>query len=142
MKKIIGLLSALLMAAGLVGVSGGPANASDCTSYTGCVNTTTEVNAPNRDVAQDNNARIRVRVKANAGNAEPTGEVKVVVRRKKDGEVYYREKKAYEGGKLVFITPELHLRGKYLVTARYKPTAGSVFHRSRGTDSFRVVRAG
>ena len=140
MKKIIGLLSALLMAAGLVGFTSGSASA-DCTAYTGCVNTTTEVNAPNRDISQFNVARIRVRVSPNAGNAQPTGEVKVVVRRNRDGKVYYRETKAYEGGKVVFITLELTKRGKYTVTARYIPTNGSVFNRSTDTDTFRVVRA-
>src|SRR3712207_6169177 len=117
-KLLVAMFAAVLAAAGLVGVSGGTAVA-DCTAYTGCVNTTTEVNAPDDGVAQHNNARIRVRVRANSGNAEPSGEVKVVVRRNKDGEVYYREKKAYEGGKLVFISPDLHLRCKYTVTARF-----------------------
>lgn len=140
MKKfLVGMFVAVLAAAGLVGVSGGAAVA-DCTAYTGCVDTTMKLRAPNREVAQHNNARIRVKVKATSGNAEPHGEVKVVVRRKKDGEVYFREKKAYEGGKIVFITSDLNLRGKYVVTARYRPTAGSVFNGSSATDAFRVVR--
>jgi hypothetical protein len=140
MKKMItGLFSAILMAVSLVGFSAGAAQA-DCTAYTGCVNTDTKVNAPNDDVARHNIARIRVRVEATAGNAEPSGEVKVVVRRNRDGQVYYREKKAYEGGKIVFISPELHKLGKYTVTAKYKPTDGSVFNSSSDTDTFRVVR--
>ena len=139
-KMIIGLFSAVLMAAGLVGLSGGAAQA-DCTAYTGCVNTNTKVNAPNRDVAQNNVARIRVRVSPTAGNAQPVGEVKVKVRRNRDGKVYYRETKAYEGGKIVFISPELAKRGKYTVTARFIPMNGSVFNSSSDTDTFRVVRA-
>jgi hypothetical protein len=138
-KMIIALFSAVLMAAGLVGVSSGAANA-NCTAYTGCQNTTTSVTAPNEDVAQHHVARIRVRVTANAGNNEPSGEVKVVVRRKADGQVYYREKKSYEGGKLVFISPELHKWGKYTVTAKFVPPAGSLFISSRDTDTFRVGR--
>lgn len=139
MKKFFAsILVAMLMAAGLVATTGGSAQAA-C-PYTGCIATNTKVNAPNDDVARHNFARIRVRVKAPGSNAEPTGQIKVVVRRKADGEVYYRERKAYEGGKLVFITPKLHKLGKYFVVARFRPPANSVFTRSTGTDSFRVVR--
>ena len=140
-KMIIGLFSAVLMAAGLVGLSGGAAQA-DCTAYTGCVNTNTKVNAPNRDVARGNVARIRVRVQPTSGNVQPTGEVKVVVRRNKDGQVYYRETKAYEGGKVVFISSALNKTGKYTVTARFIPTEGSVFNSSSDTDTFRVTKRG
>ena len=142
MKKMIsGLFAAVLLAAGLVGVSGGTAQA-DCTPtiYTGCVNTVTLVKAPNRDVARNHVARIRIRVEAVNSNAEVTGKVKVVVRRVKDGQKYFRETKAYEGGKLVFITPELKFRGLYTVTAKFTPTEGSVFNSSNGSDTFRVVR--
>jgi len=143
MKKIIGLLSAILMAAGLVAASGGPASA-DCgpSNYPRCVNTAVKIKAPNRLVNQYNVARIRVRVNAVGSNAEPRGRVKVVVRGNSDGEVYYRETKAYEGGKLVFITPELKFTGLYTATAKFKPTPGTVFNSSTGTDTFRVVPKG
>ena len=139
MKKMIaGLFTAVLMAAGLVGVSEGSASA-DCGAYSGCVDTRTTVHGPFEDVFRHNVARIRVRVHPIGSNVQPLGNVQVIVRRVRDGAVYYRETKAYEGGKLVFISPKLHKRGKYTVLARYKPRAGSVFNSSQGTDTFRVV---
>ena len=103
--------------------------------------TVTKVNAPNRDVAQHRSVRIRVRVLAATGTERPAGNVRVVVRRNSDGKVYFRETKAYEGQKLVFISPELHKPGKYTVTARYRPRTGSMWDRSLDRDGFRVVRA-
>ena len=101
----------------------------------------TKVNAPNRDVRVHRDVRIRVRVLATTGTERPAGEVRVVVRRNRDGKVYFRETKAYEGQKLVFISPELHKPGKYTVTALFRPRTGSGWDPSLDRDRFRVVRA-
>ena len=103
------------------------------------VSTKVKVNAPNRDVGMNHVARIRVRVKPTTGEVQPIGKVKVVMRGK-NGKVYYRETKAFKGGKLVFISPKLNQWGKFKVRAKYIPTAGSLFDPSRGRDTFRVVR--
>jgi arylsulfatase A-like enzyme len=102
--------------------------------------TVTKVNAPNRKVRVDHVARIRVHVHPTSGNVQPTGSVKVVIRNKKHDRVY-RQTKVYTGGKLVFISPELHKWGKYTVTAKYMPPAGSPFNASRDKDTFHVVVA-
>ena len=105
------------------------------------VNTTVRVNAPNRDVAVNNVARIRVRVQPTTGEVQPVGRVKIVMRHNKTGEAYYRETKAYKGGKIVFISSKINTRGRYTVTAKFIPRDDAKFNTSRDTDSFRVVRA-
>lgn len=135
MKKLfLGLLSALLMAAGLIGVSETSANAADC-GYTGCVDTFTHVSGPSR-VHKGDAARFCVKV-TTGGNGKAKGLVTLNIKKKK-GHFGYTATKPYRGHRRCFDTPIFNKRGLYRVRAHFE--GRGVFLSSTDWTHFRVVR--
>ncbi|WP_143016166.1 hypothetical protein [Nocardioides szechwanensis] len=128
-----GLMATMFASASLVGVSGTAATAGP---YTGTVPTSTVCKAQN--VERGDNGRIAVRIVAD-GNAEPRGNVTVRVV-KNVGDFRYINTKDYDGGVIIFKTPDLDKRGKYQVTCRFDRKPNSVWKDSNNTDSFWVTR--
>ena len=80
MKKLLGAVtSAVMLSAGMVAFAASPASA-DC-PYTGCIPTSTQIDAPD-EVERGDSARICVRVRTD-GNGQPKGQVTLTVRRAK-----------------------------------------------------------
>lgn len=134
-KMMIGLFSATLMGAGLMGVSPAPAQAA-C-PYTGCVDTFTKISAPDT-VERGDKARICVRV-TSGGQGRPKGRVTVAVRRSMGG-FHFTDSKRYDDTRECFTTGPLNRRGKYVINMRFDRRAGSGFKDSDNTADFRVVR--
>jgi hypothetical protein len=134
-RLIVGLLAAVLTAAGLTGISAGSATAA-C-PYTGCVPTSTRVTVPNAPIQVGGKARICVKV-ATAGNGRPHGRVSIAVTRNRGG-FRYTDTKGYHG-RTCFTTPELNKRGKYTVRGSFEAFASSVFGDSDNKVPFRVVK--
>jgi hypothetical protein len=132
-KTMTALMATLFASAGLVGFTG---TAAEAGPYTGTVDTSTVCKAQN--VERGDNGRIAVRIVAN-GNAEPKGNVTVRVV-KNVGDFRYINTKDYDGGVIIFKTPDLNKRGKYQVTCRFDRKANSVWKDSNNTDSFWVTR--
>jgi hypothetical protein len=135
-KMIIGLFSAVLMAAGLVGVSGGSASAA-CTVYAGCVDTKTKASGPD-SVEKGLKALVCGKVKVKGSNADATGRLKFNVTRNRGGYSFQRGVD-YSGGKVCIKTSKLTKTGGFSVTVKYKPTAGSAFNPSNDDTGFDVV---
>jgi hypothetical protein len=136
MKKLIATFAtALLGAVGLVGWSGGTAQADHC-PYTGCLNTNTHIDGPG-SIARHHRAKMRVVVKS--GNAHPRGKIKFIVDRNKGG---FHDVKfvPYLGEARTIWTPRLHKLGRYTVTAIYKHGPNQPFNNSRDSTSLRVRR--
>jgi hypothetical protein len=134
MKKMMtGLMATMFASAGLVGITTSAATAGP---YTGTVDTSTVCKAQN--VERGENGRIAVRIIAD-GNADPQGNVTVRVV-KNVGDFRYINTKSYDGGVVIFKTPDLNKRGKYNVTCRFDRKANSVWKDSNNTDSFWVTR--
>lgn len=132
MKRLfIGLISALLMTVGLVGVSATSANAA-C-PYTGCVDTSTNVNGP-KFVKKGKSAQFCVTVRS-AGSGKPKGTVTLNVKREK-GAFEYTASKPYHGNRC-FGTPALNKGGYYRVRAHFE--GKGAFRNSNDWTSF-VVR--
>jgi hypothetical protein len=137
MKKIFaGLFVAVLLATGLVAVSGNAAQAREC-PYTGCVQTNTQIDAPNR-VRRGDNARICIHVGTD-GNGQPKGQVTVTVVRGK-GDFKYTDSKKYNDFKECFTTPDLKKLGNYVIKARFDSKPGSAYKDSDNRDEFEVVK--
>ena len=134
-KMMIGLFSATLMGAGLVGVSTAPAQAA-C-PYTGCVDTFTRVSAPDT-VERGERARICAKV-TTGGNGRPKGRVTLDVQRSRGG-FHFIDTKTYDAPRTCFSTPKLRKLGKYVINMRFDRRPGSGFKDSDQTDEFRVVR--
>lgn len=137
MKKfVVGLIAALMVAAGLVAVSGASASAKAC-PYGGCLPTYTFIDAPAK-VARHHKATICVRV-GSQGNGHPKGKVTVKVVRSNGG-FKFVDTKRYSGGRECFTTPKLHKRGDYNVNAIFDRKPGSRWQDSDQHAEFRVVR--
>ncbi len=137
MKKfLVGLIAALMVAAGFVAFSGTAANAKAC-PYGGCLPTYTFIDAPNK-VVKNHRARICVRV-GSQGNGAPKGKVTIRVVRSTGG---YRfiDTKSYEGGNKCFTTTKLRKLGDYSVKAIFDRKPGSRWQDSDNFDEFQVVR--
>lgn len=133
-KLIAAITTALLMSVGLVGFSGSQAQAQGC-PYTGCLNTRTHLNGP---AAINRHKRAKFTVVVRSGNAQPRGRIQFIVSRDKGGFNYVRVYR-YQGHKRKMVTPRLHQKGKYTVTAIYRPQ-GQPFNRSSDSDKLRVRR--
>ncbi len=133
-RMFAGLIVMLMMAAGLVGVSGSSANAA-C-PYTGCIRTNTRVNAD--DVEQHRRATIVVRV-TTSSNRQPRGQVTVRVKRRHGG-YFFLDSTIYRGGKVYVRTDRLHKPGKYIVKAIFDRKPGSPYRDSDNRTTFRVRR--
>lgn len=137
MKQLFaGLITVLMMAAGLVTLSA--ATASAACPYTGCVQTSTRISAPNR-VVKNRKARICARV-GTAGNGRPRGRVSVSLVRAGGGYRWSNDRATGGRYRVCFSTPRLRKLGRYVVRARYDARADSAYRDSRDRDSLRVVR--
>lgn len=138
MKTLIGLFTALLMAAALVAVSTPPASAAACNSYSGCVDTTTTATAP-KVVAKRRKATVCGTVAAVASNATPRGDLRISVKRNR-GKFKFTKTVPYDGGKMCVVTRKLKRTGGYTVNVAYLPQSGSIFNPSSGSTGFDVGR--
>ena len=134
-KTLAAVLTAALIALGLVAVSGGPSNAA-C-PYSACIDTTTKVRTPG-SVKQGNSTVVRARVRA-AGNARPQGFIRFIVKRKKGG-FYFAQLLPYRGGQIGIATPRLRKKGKYTAIAKFKPGPGTVWQASQDSRTFKVKK--
>lgn len=128
MKKVIAsLFTAILMAAGLVTVSGGTsANAATTKVYPNTVGTATHVNGPKR-VHRGKRVKVRPVVSSNA-----TGTVTVIIRR---GRKLVKRVTVAPGTIVRFKASK---KGKYKIKAIYTPAANTPFKAS--TSSVKVIR--
>jgi hypothetical protein len=137
MKKLIAIFATVLLGAvGLVGWSGGTAQAGHNCPYTGCLKTNTDIDGP-RSIARHHRAKMRVEV--TSGNAKPRGKIKFITKRNKGG---FRHVKfvPYRGEPRIIRTPRLHKKGWYTVTAIYKHGPNQPFYNSRESTQLRVRR--
>ena len=130
-RLIIGLISALLMTAGLVGVS--ETSATAACPYTGCVKTYTKVSGP-KVIKKGKAGRFCVTV-TTRGNGKPRGTVTLNIKRSK-GAFEYTATKPYHGTRC-FGTPVLTKGGYYRVRAHFE--GKGVYGNSNDWTSF-VVR--
>ncbi len=134
-RLIVGLLFAALSVCGLVAVSSAPAGADP---YPGTVQTTVVVKHKKK-VPVRHRIKIKVTVTA-AGNAQPTGQVKIKVKRVGGGAKKFKRTVSYAGGTVKFRTGKLKRPGRYKVKVKYIPPAGSVFTPSKAISKFKVKR--
>jgi hypothetical protein len=135
MKKLMaGLLFAALATGGLVGISSTTASADP---YPGTVKTTVLIKAKKKTFV-GHKAKIKVTVTA-SGNAQPAGEVKIVVKRVGGG-AKFKRKVSYAGGTVKFKTKKLFKTGRYKIKVKYLPPTGSVFAKSKAKGKFKVKR--
>ena len=132
-RLIIGLISAVLMAGGLVGVS---ESAHAVCPYTGCVSTNTRVTVPNAPVKKGTRAKVCVRV-TTPGSGVPKGRVTATVKGT-NGWMWSATKK-YRGGQICFTSRKIKRAGEYSARGIFSPFSSSPFGSSRGSKSFRVV---
>jgi hypothetical protein len=137
MKTLAGLITALLMAAGLVAVSAPPASAA-CNSYSGCVDTSTTASAPKK-VKKPRRATVCGSVRAIASNAKPRGTLRFTVTRNL-GKFQFSKTVPYQGGKMCVVTKKLKKTGGYTVRVVYTPGKNSIFNPSSGATGFDVVK--
>jgi hypothetical protein len=131
---IIGLFSALLMTAGLVGVAQTSATAAGC-GYTGtCPATHTHVTGPGR-VVKGHRATFCVTVSTN-GNGRPQGTVTLTIA-KRNHAFRSTNSKTYSGHRVCFSTPRLDQVGAYTASAHF---TGKRFKSSTGSKGFSVVK--
>jgi hypothetical protein len=136
MKTVVGLFTALLVAAGLVAVTGSPASAA-CDSYSGCVDTTTRASAP-KVVVKRKRATVCGTVTAVASNATPRGDLRITVTRNR-GRYLFTKTIPYSGGKMCTLTKKVKKTGGYTVDVAFRPNGGSIFIPSCGSAGFDVV---
>lgn len=129
------LIAAVMMAAGLVAFGTSPANAA-C-PYSGCIPTSTVINAPHR-VHKGDRAKICIHVGTD-GNGQPKGRVTITVVRGKGG-FEFTDSKKYDDSKECFKTPKLRKKGNYIIKARFDKKPGSRWKDSDNRAEFRVVR--
>ena len=149
-RLIIGLLFAVLTATGLVSVSTGSALA-DC-PYTGCTDTDTETQIPNR-IEVGGPIPITFMIDT-IGSAQPRGLVFIHVEyigtlartsaekpsAEKPKAFTWNKKVKYTGGREKIRTPKIKRPGKYKVVVRFKPRKNSVYGPSRSVETVRVTR--
>lgn len=138
MKTVIGLLTALFMAAGLAAVTTPPAGAAACNSYSGCVDTSTKASAA-KVVSKGRRASVCGTVSAVASNATPRGQLRITVTRNR-GRFQFAKTVPYNGGKMCAVTKKLKKTGGYTVDVAFRPLQGSIFNPSSGSTGFDVVR--
>lgn len=129
------LITAVMMAAGLVAAGATTANAA-C-PYSGCVATSTFIKAPS-EVTKGDRAKICIHVGTD-GNGQPKGTVTITVVRGKGG-FEFTDSKKYNDWNECFRTPELTMRGNYVIKARFDKKPDSRWRDSDNRDEFRVVR--
>lgn len=136
MRKLVsGTAAAVMLTAGLAATSGSTATA--VAPYPHSVPTATKVSAPDR-IERGERLRFGVNV-VTQGNADPKGRVLVVVK-KLNSDIKWKDTAFFKGLKLRFVSPELKRRGKYIVKARFDAKAGSVWKDSDQIAAFRVTR--
>ena len=133
-RLVVGLLFAVLTVGGLVGISTPSATADP---YPGTVQTSVVIQAKKK-VAQGRRGKVKISVTA-SGNARPTGNVRVIIR-KVGGGYKLRLNVSYNGGIVKVKTSRLKKPGRYKVKVKYLPPANSVFTKSKGKGGFKVKR--
>ena len=133
---IIGLFTALLMSAGLVGVAQSAADAAGCNSYTGCPVKTRTVVGGSSKVLVGRRATFCVSV-TTAGNGRPHGTVTLTVANRRH-HFSYSATKGYFGKQRCFTTPRLQSAGSYTARAHFE--GKGVFKNSNGSKGFTVVK--
>ena len=133
-RLIIGLISAMLMAGGLVGAATSSATAAGCDPYTGCVKTYTNVSGP-KFIQKGTAGEFCVHA-TSGGNGKPKGFVTLNIIRKK-GEFSYTATKPYHGRRC-FGTPVMTKGGYYRVRAHFE--GKGVWGNSNDWTHFRVRR--
>ena len=135
---IIGLFTALLMSAGLVGVAQSAADAAGCNSYTGCPVKTRTVVGGSSKVLAGRRGTFCVSVTADAsGNGRPHGTVTLTVANGGHG-FRYTATKGYFGKQRCFTTPRLQSAGSYTARAHFE--GKGVYRNSNGSKGFTVVK--
>ncbi|GAB2779673.1 hypothetical protein GCM10027020_36450 [Nocardioides salsibiostraticola] len=135
MKKLFAVIvTAFMMATGLVALTGTSAQAARC-PYTGCINTATTTSGP-YGVRNGRSTRVKVRVAA-AGNARPNGTLIVVVRKQGKGKIRTKTFR-YRGTPTVVNSGRLFGKGNYKVIVKYKPGPNDPYRKSRGIHLLRV----
>ncbi|MGY2876243.1 hypothetical protein ACVW00_003433 [Marmoricola sp. URHA0025 HA25] len=123
MKLISAVIAALALSFSMLLVPT-TANATS-TAYPGSVTTACGISVP----ARSHHHRIRVSFSVTAGNAVPTGNVKLRLYKKRAGGSYVIVKRKivlYTGGVQKFAFRHL-ANGRYRVNARYMPPVNSVY---------------
>jgi hypothetical protein len=136
-KTLIGLFTALFMAAGLQVASTTSAQAV-CTSYAGCVDTETTASGP-KVVKRRKKATVCGTTTAVASNVKPSGDLRFVVTRNR-GKFSFQKRVPYFGGKMCIRTKKLKKTGGYTVHVKFVPGNGSLFNPSSGSHGFDVGR--
>lgn len=136
MKTLTGLVTALLLALGLMAVSAPPAGAAACDSYSGCLDTTTTASAP-KVVPRRRKATVCGTVTAVGSNATPRGQLRITVTRNR-GKYKFSKTIPYDGGKMCVVTKKVKRTGGYTVNVAYIPLKGSIFNPSSGSTGFDV----
>lgn len=135
MKKFAAVvITAFMMASGLVAFTGSSASAARC-PYTGCLKTATSTSGP-YNIPNRTAARVKVRVAA-AGNSKPNGTLIIVVRKQGKGKIRVKTA-AYRGTPKVIRSGKLYGKGKYKVIVKYRPGPNDPYKRSRGIKLLQV----
>ncbi|MDN4162490.1 hypothetical protein [Nocardioides abyssi] len=137
MKKLItGLLASAVMAAGLVGATGAPANAEKCDRYGVCLEPNADVkpkggtNPKNVDPGEKPKFKMKLKY---PGDATPEGDLKVIIRPKKAGggtapAVFKARKDLNKNGAATIVGKGLP-PGKYVVTLKFIPDPNTPWRR-------------
>ncbi|MBJ7357265.1 hypothetical protein [Nocardioides sp.] len=136
-KTLIGLFTALFMAAGLQVATATSAQAV-CTSYAGCVDTQTKASGP-KVVARKKRATVCGTTTAVGSNVKPSGDLRFVVTRNV-GKFRFARTVPYFGGKMCIRTKKLQKTGGYTLHVTFLPKDGSLFNSSSGSHGFDVGR--
>jgi hypothetical protein len=135
-KLIVGLLAALLMTTGLVAFSGSPAQAA-C-PYQSCLETATVGVA----IPKKANVKIKAKVVALGSNVKPTGNIYLVVNKKKKNgnfKVVAELTGTVSNGKNVFLVEGLK-KGKYKYGVEFKGNQDEGFGYSIGFGRFKIKK--
>ncbi len=140
MKRIIlGLLAVVLAMAGLVAVPPA-ATSADC-PYVGCVLTKTSTEGKRNIKRAKSPVTFKVGIRS-AGNAYPTGVVRLTATRKGSSGIVFRRTgritPAEEFVSRVRITTPRLRKGRYTLTFNYVPTKGTVFSASRQSRVLKI----
>jgi hypothetical protein len=130
-KNLLAILATVLMSMGLVGAVQAPAQAA-C-PYSACIPTETKSKHPGTITGKT--ITVKVSVKPLSGTGTPVGTVRVSVK-KYNSTFKVVQTKAYNGGKVAFDFSGLKKKGKYRVLAKFFPSEGSVYLKSKKRSTF------
>lgn len=139
MNKIIGGLLGTALAVGGLGAATATTTtgAHGAEPYPGTVSTTTTATFP-KSIRKGH--KITIKAVVRASGSPPSGTVTFVVRREEGNAPKYKKSKSYTGSQRAYTTPKLTKRGRWLVTVKFTPRAGSVYKPSKTDGVFTVRR--